>query len=98
MVVKVYGRLFSSDLRIRLAASMGLPDRSAGAVDSADLAPFNASAQGRNRTVDTRIFSPLLYRLSYLGSPKFLRTPPLYEDSPLPSSIKLAQLIGYECE
>jgi hypothetical protein len=26
-------------------------------------------AQGRNRTVDTRIFSPLLYRLSYLGNP-----------------------------
>ena len=25
-------------------------------------------AQGRNRTTDTRIFSPLLYRLSYLGS------------------------------
>ena len=24
-------------------------------------------AQGRNRTIDTRIFSPLLYRLSYLG-------------------------------
>ena len=24
-------------------------------------------AQGRNRTTDTRIFSPLLYRLSYLG-------------------------------
>jgi DNA-binding transcriptional MocR family regulator len=24
-------------------------------------------AQGRNRTVDRRIFSPLLYRLSYLG-------------------------------
>jgi hypothetical protein len=24
-------------------------------------------AQGRNRTVDTRIFNPLLYRLSYLG-------------------------------
>jgi hypothetical protein len=23
--------------------------------------------QGRNRTVDTRIFSPLLYRLSYLA-------------------------------
>ena len=28
---------------------------------------FNG-AQGRNRTTDTRIFSPLLYRLSYLGS------------------------------
>ena len=25
-------------------------------------------AQGQNRTVDTRIFSPLLYRLSYLGA------------------------------
>ena len=28
---------------------------------------FADGAQGRNRTVDTRIFSPLLYRLSYLG-------------------------------
>ena len=25
-------------------------------------------AQNRNRTSDTRIFSPLLYQLSYLGS------------------------------
>jgi hypothetical protein len=24
-------------------------------------------AQGQNRTADTRIFNPLLYRLSYLG-------------------------------
>ena len=24
--------------------------------------------QGRNRTIDTRIFSPLLYQLSYLAS------------------------------
>ena len=34
------------------------------------LAPLKASensAQGRNRTTDTGIFSPLLYRLSYLG-------------------------------
>ncbi len=28
------------------------------------------SAEGRNRTGDTRIFSPLLYRLSYLGVPR----------------------------
>ena len=28
---------------------------------------FVYGAQGRNRTTDTRIFSPLLYRLSYLG-------------------------------
>ena len=27
-------------------------------------------AQGRNRTTDTRIFSPLLYQLSYLGPGK----------------------------
>ena len=26
-----------------------------------------SGAQSRNRTNDTRIFSPLLYRLSYLG-------------------------------
>ena len=27
----------------------------------------NSGAQGRNRTTDTKIFSLLLYRLSYLG-------------------------------
>jgi hypothetical protein len=26
--------------------------------------------QGRNRTTDTRIFSPLLYQLSYLAVPR----------------------------
>jgi hypothetical protein len=34
-------------------------------------APFRGwafgGAQGRDRTTDTRIFSPLLYQLSYLG-------------------------------
>ena len=29
---------------------------------------FKIGAQERNRTTDTRIFSPLLYRLSYLGT------------------------------
>ena len=28
----------------------------------------NNGAQGRDRTTDTRIFSPLLYQLSYLGN------------------------------
>ena len=28
----------------------------------------NTGGQGQNRTVDTRIFSPLLYRLSYLAN------------------------------
>ena len=30
-----------------------------------------SGAQGRNRTADTRIFNPLLYRLSYLGESEF---------------------------
>lgn len=29
--------------------------------------PFKCGAQEQNRTADTGIFSPLLYRLSYLG-------------------------------
>ena len=29
--------------------------------------PRRRSGQGRNRTADTRIFSPLLYQLSYLA-------------------------------
>ena len=29
---------------------------------------WNIGGQGQNRTVDTRIFSPLLYRLSYLAN------------------------------
>ncbi len=29
---------------------------------------LNNGAEGRNRTADTGIFSPLLYRLSYLGT------------------------------
>jgi hypothetical protein len=28
---------------------------------------MKSGAEGRNRTADTRIFSPLLYQLSYLG-------------------------------
>jgi hypothetical protein len=31
----------------------------------------SSGAQGRNRTADTRIFNPLLYRLSYLGEKDF---------------------------
>jgi len=34
---------------------------------STRLAFFISGAQRRNRTTDTRIFNPLLYRLSYLG-------------------------------
>jgi hypothetical protein len=31
--------------------------------------PFwNSGGQGQNRTADTRIFSPLLYQLSYLAN------------------------------
>jgi hypothetical protein len=31
------------------------------------LSPWGVSGQGQNRTADTRIFSPLLYQLSYLA-------------------------------
>ena len=41
-------------------------------------------AQGRNRTTDTRIFSPLLYRLSYLGD-----GPQSYEIPLRPSSVEM---------
>ena len=34
---------------------------------SAKFREFNGG-QGRNRTIDTRIFSPLLYQLSYLAA------------------------------
>ena len=34
---------------------------------NANFAAAKFYAQGRNRTADTGIFSPLLYRLSYLG-------------------------------
>ena len=34
---------------------------------TAELFPHVHGASGQNRTVDTRIFSPLLYRLSYRG-------------------------------
>ena len=35
-------------------------------------AALGSGAQGRIRTTDTRIFSPLLYQLSYLGDLVFL--------------------------
>ena len=34
---------------------------------TAELFPHVHGASGQNRTVDTRIFSPLLYQLSYRG-------------------------------
>ena len=41
-------------------------------------------AEGQNRTADTGIFSPLLYRLSYLGmalkKPKIIRPPFFCQD------------------
>jgi hypothetical protein len=33
-----------------------------------DTSLLTGGGQGRNRTADTRIFSPLLYQLSYLAS------------------------------
>ena len=36
-------------------------------MDVFDVEADRVGAEGQNRTGDTRIFSPLLYRLSYLG-------------------------------
>ena len=50
------------------------------------------SAEGQNRTADTRIFSPLLYRLSYLGPIKNkvcpIRSPDFCQDFFKPISPK----------
>ena len=35
---------------------------------------LNFGGQGRNRTTDTRIFSPLLYQLSYLAKNLWARS------------------------
>ena len=49
------------------------------------------SAQSRNRTSDTRIFSPLLYQLSYLGielrEMDLNQRPPGYEPDELPTAL-----------
>ena len=53
-----------------LAGSRGFEPLTSGFGDqrsTTELTPYNLGAQSRNRTSDTRIFSPLLYRLSYLG-------------------------------
>jgi len=78
MVERVYGRLSSEQLGQRIAATLGCDTFVTASVDSG--APDGQSgrkrdrkqprqggrsgAQSRNRTRDTRIFSPLLYQLS----------------------------------
>ena len=45
---------------------------------------YSVSAQGQSRTVYTRIFSPLLYQLSYLGVGRSSNTGELFpQDAPL---------------
>ena len=41
---------------------------------SEEEAPRRSSGQGRDRTGDTRIFSPVLYQLSYLSSESLILT------------------------
>ena len=83
MVERVYGRLTATDAAGLIAQVLNQLPGKAGTgrgqtgwiqPTSAELGGlcrswnFNSyGAQGRNRTTDTRIFSPLLYRLSYLG-------------------------------
>ena len=50
-----------------LRGSNPLPPPWQGGALPDELNPQTYGAFGRNRTIDTRIFSPLLYRLSYKG-------------------------------
>ena len=50
-----------------LRGSNSLPPPWQGGALPDELNPHQFGASGRNRTNDTRIFSPLLYRLSYRG-------------------------------
>jgi hypothetical protein len=49
--------------------------------DSQELVVYlvDIGGQGRNRTTDTRIFSPLLYQLSYLAAGERVRIRPACE-------------------
>ena len=58
-------RVTDTSVSVRQKRQMRQPD--------SDNFTLPLSAQGRNRTTDTRIFSPLLYRLSYLGLSKIFR-------------------------
>jgi hypothetical protein len=49
-----------------------------GSLQSSYREEIRSGAQGRNRTADTGIFNPLLYRLSYLGAPYFATTGALF--------------------
>ncbi len=64
------GRLKSCLLSVRwsgLRGSNSLPPPWQGGALPDELNPHTYGASGRNRTIDTGIFSPLLYRLSYRG-------------------------------
>ena len=52
------------------------------------------NAEGQNRTVDTRIFSPLLYQLSYLG--KYDKKPVFFLLHPQSVPLQVYIGIGYE--
>ena len=45
-----------------------MPQGAAQLFETQEKSEGRSGAQGRNRTTDTRIFNPLLYQLSYLGT------------------------------
>ena len=55
---------------------------SIGTVQAGKVGHRGSGGQGRNRTIDTRIFNPLLYQLSYLAmrfvAPEGLARPDAY--------------------
>jgi hypothetical protein len=75
-----------------------LGDAGGGATGCVQNGPWKNGAQRRIRTTDTRIFSPLLYQLSYLGlfrqtktrRPEFIEAP----WAPLESAWVIAREFG----
>ena len=61
-----------------LRGSNSLPPPWQGGALPDELHPHIVGASGRNRTTDTGIFSPLLYRLSYRGKLSFLSDDDIY--------------------
>jgi integrase len=68
MVEQVYAQLHDDTLSQALGALEGL---SLGPLNSVPASGTVQRAEGQNRTADTGIFSPLLYRLSYLGVQRY---------------------------
>ena len=73
---------------LQFRRSLGKEDATKKAVNPAGFTAYQGG-QGRGRTADTRIFSPMLYQLSYLTNSLFQRM----EEANFKSSFKACQFL-----